>query len=105
MARPSRYPLELRRRAVRMVAEVHDDHPNETAALQAVTDKLGIGSRETLRNWVKQHEIDAGTRPGTTTEESAQLLELVTRSWSGLLEASVADEAAGEGDEGVVEFG
>lgn len=76
MARPSRYPLELRRRAVRMVAEVRGDHPNETAALQAVTDKLGIGSRETLRNWVKQHEIDAGQRPGTTTEESAQLKAL-----------------------------
>ncbi|MFE2095324.1 IS3 family transposase, partial [Streptomyces sp. NPDC059460] len=73
MARPSRYPLELRRRAVRMVAEVRDDYPNETAALQAVADKLGIGSRETLRNWLKQQEIDAGMRPGTTTEESAQL--------------------------------
>ncbi|EXU68676.1 transposase [Streptomyces sp. PRh5] len=73
MARPSRYPLELRRRAVRMVAEVRDGYPNETAALQAVTDKLGIGSRETLRNWLKQHEVDAGKRPGTTTEESAQL--------------------------------
>jgi transposase len=44
--------------------------------LQAVTEKLGIGSRETLRNWVKQQEIDAGTRPGTTTEESAQLKAL-----------------------------
>ncbi|MEU9212768.1 IS3 family transposase [Streptomyces sp. NPDC048415] len=76
MARPSRYPLELRRRAVRMVAEVGDDYPNETATLQAVAEKLGIGSRETLRNWVKQHEIDAGTRPGTTTEESAQLKAL-----------------------------
>jgi len=76
MARPSRYPLELRRRAVRMVAEVRDDYPNETTALQAVADKLGIGSRETLRNWVKQHEIDAGQRPGTTTEESAQLKAL-----------------------------
>jgi transposase len=75
MARPSRYPLELRRRAVRMVAE-GDDYPNETATLQAVAEKLGIGSRETLRNWVKQHEIDAGTRPGTTTEESAQLKAL-----------------------------
>ncbi|AXE76027.1 hypothetical protein [Streptomyces atratus] len=73
MARPSRYPLELRRRAVRMVAEVRGDHPTETAALQAVVEKLDIGSRETLRNWVKQHEIDAGQRPGTTTEESAQL--------------------------------
>ncbi|MGX4693719.1 IS3 family transposase [Streptomyces sp. JNUCC 63] len=76
MARPSRYPLELRRRAVRMVAEVRGDYPNETAALQAVADKLGIGSRETLRNWLKQHEVDAGTRPGTTTEESAQLKAL-----------------------------
>ncbi|MYV44809.1 IS3 family transposase, partial [Streptomyces sp. SID2888] len=47
MARPSRYPLELRRRAVRMIAEVRGDYPNETAALQAVADKLGIGSRET----------------------------------------------------------
>ncbi|GFE13217.1 hypothetical protein Sgleb_12640 [Streptomyces glebosus] len=65
--------LELRRRAVRMVAEVRGDYPNETAALQAVADKLGIGSRETLRNWVKQNEIDAGQRPGTTTQESAQL--------------------------------
>ncbi|WP_189788192.1 IS3 family transposase [Streptomyces capitiformicae] len=76
MARPSRYPLELRRRAVRMVAEVRDDYPNETAALQAVAEKLDIGSRETLRNWVKQHEIDWGQRPGTTTEESAQLKAL-----------------------------
>ncbi|MEU1444023.1 IS3 family transposase [Streptomyces mirabilis] len=76
MARPSRYPLELRRRAVRMVAEVRDDYPTETAVLQAVAEKLGIGSRETLRNWLKQHEIDAGQRPGTTTEESAQLKAL-----------------------------
>lgn len=28
MARPSRYPLELRRGAVRTVAEVCDDYPN-----------------------------------------------------------------------------
>ncbi|MFE4665187.1 IS3 family transposase [Streptomyces sp. NPDC056716] len=76
MARPSRYPLELRRRAVRMFAEVRGDHPTETAALQSVAEKLDIGSRETLRNWVKQHEIDAGSRPGTTTEESAQLKAL-----------------------------
>lgn len=76
MARPSRYPLELRRRAVCMVAEVYGDHPNETAALQVVTDRLGIGSRETLRNWVKQYEIDAGTRSGATREESAQLKAL-----------------------------
>ena len=44
MARPSPYPLELRSRAVRMVAEVRGDYPNESAALQAVAEKLGIGS-------------------------------------------------------------
>ncbi|WP_442538158.1 transposase [Streptomyces pimonensis] len=76
MARPSRYPLELRRRAVRMTAEVRGDHPNKTAALQAVADKPGIGSREAPRIWVKQHETDAGQRPGTTTEESTRLKAL-----------------------------
>ncbi|WP_200300448.1 hypothetical protein [Streptomyces adelaidensis] len=76
MARPSKYPLELRRRAVRMFAEIRGSHPTDTAAMQSVVEKLDIGSRETLRNWLKQHDIDAGTRPGTTTEESAELKAL-----------------------------
>ncbi|WP_329611629.1 IS3 family transposase [Kitasatospora herbaricolor] len=73
MARPSSYPPELRRRAVRMVAEVLGDYPNESAALRAVAEKLGIGSAETLRNWVRRDQVDSGQRPGTTTEESAQI--------------------------------
>jgi transposase len=73
MARPSPYPLELRRRAVRMVAEVRPDYNTEWAAMKAVAAKLGIGTTETLRKWVRQDEIDAGARPGTTTEESAQI--------------------------------
>ncbi|MET9168093.1 IS3 family transposase [Streptomyces cellulosae] len=73
MARPSPYPLELRRRAVRMVAEVRPDYDTEWAAMNAVTSKLGIGTTETLRKWVRQDQIDAGTRPGTTSEESAEL--------------------------------
>ncbi|MEU3434701.1 IS3 family transposase [Streptomyces sp. NPDC006863] len=73
MARPSSYPSELRKRAVRMVAEVRGGYPNESAALRAVAQKLGIGSAETLRNWVKRDEVDSGRRPGTTTEESAQI--------------------------------
>ncbi|WP_406840949.1 IS3 family transposase [Streptomyces sp. AHU1] len=73
MARPSQYPLELRRRAVRMVAEVRPDYDTEWAAMKAVAQKLGIGTAETLRKWVRQDQIDAGTRPGMTTEESAQV--------------------------------
>lgn len=76
MARPSSYPPELRKRAVRMVAEVRGDYPTESAAINAVMAKLGIGSRETLRKWVRQDQIDAGARPGTTSEESAQVKAL-----------------------------
>lgn len=56
-----------------MVAEVRGDYPNESAALRAVAQKLGIGSAETLRNWVMRDEVDSGQRSGTTTEESAQI--------------------------------
>jgi len=38
--------------------------------------KLGIGSAETLRKWVRRAEIDGGQRPGVTSEESAQLKAL-----------------------------
>lgn len=76
MARPSNYPAELRRRAVRMVAEVRPDHATEWAAMKAVASKLGIGSTETLRKWVRQDQVDVGTRPGVSTEESAEMKRL-----------------------------
>ncbi|WP_405575505.1 transposase [Streptomyces sp. NBC_01167] len=76
MARPSSYPSELRRRAVRMVVEVLGDYPTESAAIKAVAGKLGIGSSETLRKWVRQDQIDSGNWPGTRSEESAQLKAL-----------------------------
>lgn len=56
-----------------MVAEVRPDYDTEWAAMKAVTAKLGIGTTETLRKWVRQDEVDAVTRPGTATEESAQI--------------------------------
>ncbi|MDH6122689.1 hypothetical protein [Kitasatospora sp. GAS204B] len=73
MARPSSYPPWLRCRAVRMVAEVLGDYPNESAASRAVAQKLGIGSAETPRNWVRRDQVHSRQRPGTTTEESAQI--------------------------------
>jgi transposase len=76
MARSSSYPLELRQRAVRMVAEPKADYGSEFEAIQAVATKLGIGSAETLRKWVRRAEIDAGQRPGTTTEESEKIKAL-----------------------------
>jgi len=70
------YPLELRERAVLMVAEVRADYPSEWAAIVAVAKKLGIGSAETLRKWTRRAEIDAGSRSGVTSSESADLRKL-----------------------------
>ncbi|WP_405590155.1 hypothetical protein [Streptomyces sp. NBC_01190] len=41
MARPSPYPAELRRRAVRMVAEARPAYETERAAMKSVATKLG----------------------------------------------------------------
>ena len=76
MGRPSKYPLEMRERAVRLVIETKDQYPSEFEAIRSITAKLGIGSAETLRKWVRRAEIDGGTRPGRTTDELAEIREL-----------------------------
>lgn len=76
MPRKSPYPPELRDRAVRMVAEIRPNYEHEYAAITAVARKLGIGTAETVRKWVRQTEIDRGRRPGVSTEESAELRRL-----------------------------
>jgi transposase len=40
-----------------------------------VGEQLGV-HRETVRNWVQQAEIDAGGRPGLTTDEKQRTKEL-----------------------------
>jgi transposase len=76
MARPSNYSPELRARAVRMVAELTPDYPAQYAAICAVAKKLGIGTAETLRKWVRRAEVDAGERPVTTSAEHAKIKRL-----------------------------
>jgi transposase len=76
MSRSGVYPAELRTRAVRMVAEVRPNYDSDYAAITAVASKLGIGTPETLRKWVRRAEIDAGQRPGVTTDESAEIKRL-----------------------------
>jgi transposase len=71
-----RYPVELRERAVRMVAEVRGDYASEWAAMTRVAQLLGVGTPETVRKWCRQAEVDAGQRPGVTREDSAELKRL-----------------------------
>lgn len=70
------YPPELRERAVRMVAEVRPSYRSQWAAIVAVQEKLGIGTAETLRGWVRQAEVDAGSRAGVTTEAAEEVARL-----------------------------
>ena len=76
MGRPSKYPREVRERAVRLVMESRDRYPSEFEAIRSIAAKLSIGSAETPRKWVRQAEVDAGARPGTSSEESAELRRL-----------------------------
>jgi transposase len=70
-----KYPDELRERAVRMVFEVRQREGKGRGELARVGRQLGVHP-EALRGWVKQAEIDSGTRPGTTSEDAQRIAEL-----------------------------
>ena len=70
------YPQEMKERAVRMVGEIRGNYGNEYAAIKAVAARLGIGSPETVRKWLRRAQVDAGERPGVTSEEKAEIRAL-----------------------------
>ena len=75
MRKGMRYPVEVRERAMRMVAEHRDLYPSEWAAITSVSEKLGMKS-ETLRKWIRQAEVDQGSRPGVSSAEAERIKEL-----------------------------
>ena len=68
----NKFSPEVRERAVRMVREHRGDHASQWAAIASIAAKIGC-SGETLRNWVRQAERDAGVRPGATTDERERI--------------------------------
>ncbi len=75
MTRATRYPPELRERAMRLVREHRDAHPSEWAALQSVAGKLGM-TPETLRKWLRRDAVEHRQRPGVTSSERERVREL-----------------------------
>ena len=71
----TRYPQEMRERAVRMVVEHRDENPTEWAALGSIASKLGM-TPETLRKWLRRDQVDSGRRPGITTSERERIRQL-----------------------------
>jgi transposase len=62
------YPPAFKTEAIRLVHS--RDKP-----ITAIAKDLGV-SDPTLRNWVRQAEIDGGTRDGLTTSERTELAHL-----------------------------
>lgn len=74
---PRKYSQEFRNRAVGLVFDrLRDDRGVSRAAIISDTGlKLGV-SRESLRRWVVQAEIDQGQRAGLSREECAEIRRL-----------------------------
>jgi transposase len=75
MGKVTRFPLEVRECAVRLVLEGGGGYGTEWAAICSIAAKIGC-SLETLRNWVRRAQVDRGSRPGTTTAEAQPIKEL-----------------------------
>jgi len=70
-----KYSPEVRERAVRMVLEHRGEYPSLWAAIESIAPKIGCVP-QTLHDWVRKREIDAGMRDGVTSDERERLKAL-----------------------------
>lgn len=89
-----KYSPEMREGALRMLAETRPSHPTLMSAARHVAGLLGM-SLETLRLWQRQAEVDAGAKPGVTTE-AAQRIKQLEKEVSELRKANEILKAASE---------
>jgi transposase-like protein len=75
MKKSNKFSPEVRERAVRMVQEHRGDYPSLWAAIESIAPKIGCVP-QTLHEWVKRFEVDAGVREGVTTSEAQRLKDL-----------------------------
>jgi transposase len=75
MKNSSKFSPEVRERAVRMVQEHRGEYPSLWSAIESIAPKIGCVP-QTLLEWVKQSEVDAGGRPGVRTPEAKRIKDL-----------------------------
>src|SRR5665213_1923585 len=75
MNETKKFSPEMRERAVRMVHEQRGEYPSLWAVVESIAPKVGCVP-QTLLEWVKRQEIDAGVREGVTSSETQRVKEL-----------------------------
>ena len=75
MRKSNKFSPEVRERAMRMVQEYRGQYPSLWAAIESIAQKIGCVP-QTLLEWVKQAEVDAGTRSGASTAEQDRIKDL-----------------------------
>jgi transposase len=75
MKKSNKFSPEVRERAVRMVQEHKGEYPSLWAAVESIAPKIGCVP-QTLLEWVKRVEVDAGVREGVTTFEAQRVNDL-----------------------------
>ena len=71
----NKFSPEVRQRAVRLVFDHEHEHPSRWAAISSIAAKIGC-TGQTLNEWVKKAEIDAGKRGGVSTDRAEKLKAL-----------------------------
>ncbi|WP_372365369.1 MULTISPECIES: IS3 family transposase [unclassified Xanthomonas] len=75
MNKTNKFSPEVRERAVRMVQEHRGDYASMWSAIESLAPKIGCVP-QTLLEWVKRAEVDAGKRPGVSTSEAQRIKDL-----------------------------
>ena len=97
--KPGKYPDEIKRQALDMYKTCRSEYSSNEKAARHVAGLLGIGTFDTVLNWVRQAEIDGGERSGLTTDDQEELRRLrrenaELRRANGILKAASAFFAA-----------
>ena len=71
----NKFSAEVRTRAVRMVLDHEGEHSSRWATIMSIAAKIGC-TPQTLNEWTKKAEVDAGRKPGITTDMAAKVKAL-----------------------------